>query len=204
MPGTNANNDKNVGYGKFKTGGYFFVAPHGTTLPTDNSSPLDPAFVNMGFMGDDGFSFDNSVTTNTAQDANGDTIASDSAAPTKTMTTTFREIKAASMKVVYGSGNVTDEDGLLVIHDKGPNNETLSAVLEILLKNGRKDRKVIETCSPNQLGSESVVYNSLVGKQLTWAIMKGETTGDYIVDYVDSTETSAPEETSADADGSEG
>lgn len=186
-----ANNAKNVGYGKFKSGGYFFVAPYGTPLPADNTTELNQAFVNMGFMGDDGFAFDNSVTTNSAQDANGDTIASDSAAPTKTMTTTFREIKKASMAVVYGSGNVTDEDGLLVIHDKGPNNETLSAVIEILLKDGRKDRKVIESCSPNQLGSESVVYNQLVGKPLTWSISKGETTGDYITDYVDSTETSA-------------
>ena len=188
-----ANSTKNVSYGKFLSGGYFFVAKHGTTLPTDNSTPLDPAFKNMGFMGDDGFSFDNSVTTNTAQDANGDTIASDSAAPTKTMTTTFREIKKDSMAVVYGSDNVTDEDGLLTIHDKGPNNETLSAVIEILLKDGRKDRKVIESLSPNQLGSESIVYNSLVGKQLTWSISKGETTGDYMVDYVDSTETQAGE-----------
>lgn len=183
------NSTKNVSYGKFKTGAYFFVAPHGTTLPTDNTTELNEAFENMGFMGDDGFAFDNSVSTNTAQDANGDTIASDSAAPTKTMTTTFREIKAASMKVVYGSDNVTDEDGLLTIHDKGPNNETLSAVIEILLKDGRKDRKVIESCSPNQLGSESVVYSSLVGKQLTWSLSKGETTGDYMVDYIDSTET---------------
>ena len=188
MPAT-ANNTANVSYGKFKSGGYFFVAPYGTPLPTDNTTDLNEAFVNMGFMGDDGFVFDNSVTTNTAQDANGDTIASDSAAPTKTMTTTFREIKAASMKVVYGSDNVTDADGLLTIHDKGPNNETLSAVIEILLKDGRKDRKVIEQCSPNQLGSESVVYSSLVGKPLTWSIMKGKTTGDYITDYVDSTET---------------
>ena len=187
------NSTKNVSYGKFKAGAYFFVAPYGTPLPTDNTTALNEAFANMGFMGDDGFSFDNSVTTNTAQDANGDTIASDSAAPTKTMTTTFREIKAASMKVVYGSDNVTDEDGLLTIHDKGPNNETLSAVIEILLKDGRKDRKVIESCSPNQLGSESIVYNSLVGKQLTWSISKGETTGDYMVDYVDSTETQAGE-----------
>ena len=183
------NNTKNVSYGKFKTGAYFFVAPYGTTLPTDNSTELDEAFVNMGFMGDDGFVFDNSVSAETAQDANGDTIATNAGAVTKTMTTTFREIKKDSMAVVYGSGNVTDEGGVLTIHDKGPNNEILSAVIEILLKNGRKDRKVIESLSPNQLGSESIVYNSLVGKQLTWSISKGETTGDYMVDYVDSTET---------------
>lgn len=185
------NNTKNVSYGKFKPGAYFFVAPYGTTLPTDNTSELDAAFENMGFMGDDGFTFDNSVTANTAQDANGDTIASSSGAPTKTITTTFREIKEASMKVVYGSGNVTDENGVLTIHDKGPNNELKSAVVEALLADGRKDRKVIPMCSPNQLGSESIVYSSLVGKPMTWAVMLDPNLGDYSVDYVDSTETTA-------------
>lgn len=183
------NNTRNVSYGKFKTGAYFFVAPYGTTLPTDNTTELNEAFVNMGFMGDDGFVFDNSVSAETAQDANGDTIATNAGAVTKTMTTTFREIKKDSMAVVYGSDNVTDAAGVLTIKDCGPNNEQLSAVVEILLGNGRHDRKVIESCTPNQLGSESIVYSALVGKPMTWSISMGATTGAYSVDYIDSTET---------------
>ncbi len=184
-----ANNTANVSYGKFKSGGYFFAAPYGTTLPTDNTTALDPAFLNLGFLGDDGIVLDNSVTTSNGLDANGDTIASSAGAPTKTMAVTLREIKEASMAAVYGSGNVTDEDGLLTVHDKGPNNGVYSVVAEILLKDGRKDRKVIPQCSPNQLGSETINYNSLVGKPLTWAIMLDDDLGDYMVDYIDSTET---------------
>ena len=88
---------------------------------------------------------------------------------------------------------VTDADGVLTVHDKGPNNATYSAVVEILLKDGRKDRKVIPQCSPNQLGSETIVYSSLVGKPLTWAVMLDDELGDYYVDYIDSTETEAAE-----------
>ena len=119
-----ANNTENVSYGKFKPGGYFFVAPYGTTLPTDNTSALDPAFLNMGFLSDDGITFDSSVSTNTGQDANGDTIATSAGAPEKSFQTTFREIKKDTMAVVYGLDNVTDEDGVLTVHDKGPNNST--------------------------------------------------------------------------------
>ena len=97
------------------------------------------------------------------------------------------------MAVVYGSGNVTDEDGVLTVHDKGPNSGFYSGVAEILLGDGRKDRKVIPRFSPNQLGEETVVYSSLVGKPLTCTVVKDATLGDYYVDYIDSTETTASE-----------
>lgn len=185
------NNTANVSYGKFKSGAYFFVAPYGTALPTDNTSELNEAFKNMGFLGDDGLVLGNDSSTNTAQDANGDAIASSSGEVTKTMSTTFREIKKDTMEVVYGAGNATDENGLLTVHDKGPNNGYYSAVAEILLTDGRKDRKVIPRCSPNQLGEETIVYSELVGKPLTWSVLKDATLGDYFVDYIDSTETQA-------------
>lgn len=188
---TAANNTENVSYGKFKSGGYFFVAPYGTALPTDNTTELNAAFLNMGFLGDDGIVFSNDSSTNTGYDANGDSIASSAGEVTKTMALTFREIKADTMKVVYGDGNVTDSGGTLVVKDKGPNNSTYSAVAEILLADGRKDRKVIPMCIPNQLGEETIVYSELVGKPVTWSVLKDATSDSYYIDYIDSTETEA-------------
>ena len=188
---TAANNTENVSYGKFKTGGYFFVAPHGTALPTDNTTALNAAFMNMGFLGDDGLVFSNDSSTNTGYDANGDSIATSAGEVTKTMSTTFREIKADTMKVVYGDGNVTDSAGTLTVKDQGPNDGLYSAVVEILLADGRKDRKVIPMCSPNQLGEETIVYSELVGKPVTWSVLKDATTGSYYIDYIDSTETAS-------------
>ncbi len=187
------NNTKNVSYGKFKQGGYFFVAPYGTGLPTDNTSELDPAFKNMGFLGDDGLVFSNDSSTNTGYDANGDSIATTTSEITKTMATTFREIKLDTMEVVYGAGNATDEGGMLTVHDKGPNNGLYSAVAEILLADGRKDRKLVPQCSPNQLGEETIASSELVGKPLTWTVLKDPVIGDYYTDFIDSTETSASE-----------
>ena len=184
-----SNNTKNASYAKFKKGSYFFIAPYGTTLPTDNTTELDQGFKNMGFKGDGGCTVSNSSTTNTGRDAHGDALATSAGEVEKTLNCVFRELKADGLKVVYGQDNVTDADGVLTVHDKGPNSEVYSGVIEALLADGRKDRKVIPQMVPNQLGSETMSYTELVGKDMTFAVLLDGTLGDYYVDYIDSTET---------------
>lgn len=186
-----ANDTKNVSYGKFLSGGYFFLAPAGTALPTDNTTTLNAAFLNMGFLGDDGVNFSDSSSTETAYDANGDSIATSQGEIEKTFTVTFREIKKDSLAVLYGSANVTDADGKLTVHDKGPNDATYVGVFEIRLKDGRKWRRVVPQCQPGELGDQTIVYNELVGRELTMAALLDSTSGSYYIDYIDSTETTA-------------
>lgn len=185
------NSTANVSYGKFLSGGYFFLAPSGTALPTDNTTPLDAAFLNMGFLGDDGVNFSDSSSTENAFDANGDSIATSQGEIEKTFTVTFREIKKDSLAVLYGSANVTDADGKLTVHDKGPNDATYVGVFEIRLKDGRKWRRVVPQCQPGELGDQTIVYNELVGRELTMAALLDSTSGSYYIDYIDSTETEA-------------
>lgn len=186
-----ANNTANVSYGKFKSGGYFFLAPAGTALPTDNSTPLTATFLNMGFLGDDGVNFSDSSSTETAYDANGDSIATSQGEIEKTFTVTFREIKAANLKILYGDDNVTDAKGVIEVHDKGPNATTYVGVFEILLKDGRKWRRIVPQCQPGELGDQTIAYNELVGREITMTALLDAETGDYYVDYIDSTETEA-------------
>ena len=191
MAETAKNSTANVSYGKFLSGGYFFLAPAGTDLPTDNSTPLDAAFVNMGFLGDDGVNFSDSSSTETAFDANGDSIATSQGEIEKTFTVTFREIKAANLKILYGDANVSDTGGTITVHDKGPNATTYVAVFEIRLKDGRKWRRIVPQCQPGELGDQSIVYNELVGREITMTALLDAETGDYYTDYIDSTETEA-------------
>lgn len=185
------NNTANVSYGKFKSGGYFFLAPAGTVLPTDNSTPLAATFLNMGFLGDDGVNFSDSSSTETAYDANGDSIATSQGEIEKTFTVTFREIKKNSLAVLYGSANVTDANGKLTVHDKGPNSATYVGVFEILLKDGRKWRRIVPQCQPGELGDQTIAYNELVGREITMTALLDSTSGSYYIDYIDSTETKA-------------
>ena len=63
-----SNNVKNVSVGKGAAGGYAFYAPYGTDLPTDNTSSLDTAFRNIGFIKEDTLKLqygDGNVTTAT-------------------------------------------------------------------------------------------------------------------------------------------
>ncbi len=190
MPST-PNNSQNVSVGKGKSGGYFFLAPAGTGLPTDNTTELDAAFLNMGFLGDDGANFSDSSSTDTFFDLNGDSIETSNGEIEKTFTVTFREIKKDSLAVINGSANVADSDGKLTVHDKGPNDSSYVGVFEFLLKNGRKWRRVIPNCKVGELGDMAVVYSDLVGREVTMQALMDPGTGSYYIDYYDSTETSA-------------
>lgn len=185
-----SNNTANVSIGKGKAGGYFFLAPAGTELPTDNSTALNEAFLNMGFLGDDGVSFSDSSSVDTYYDLNGDSIETSNGEIEKSFTVTFREIKKDSLAALYGSDNVEDDDGKLTVHDKGPNDATYVGVFEFLLKNGRKWRRVVPVCKPGELGDMTVVYSELVGRELTMSALKDDSTDSYYIDYYDSTETS--------------
>lgn len=186
-----ANNTKNVSVGKGVAGGYMFVAPTGTTLPTDNSTALDAAYLNVGYLGDDGITFSDSSETDSFFDLNGDTIETSNGSIEKSFTVTLREIKKDSLALIYGSNNVTDQTGKLTAHDKGPNDASYVVVFELLLKNGRKWRRVGPQCKLGELGDMNVVYSDLVGREITMSVLKDATTGDYWTDFYDSTETEA-------------
>ena len=182
------NNTANVSTGKGVAGGYMFVAPAGSTLPTDNSTPLDAAFLNVGYLGDDGISFSDSSSSDAFFDLNGDTIETSNGSIEKSFTVVLREIKKDSLALMHGSANVTDADGKLTAHDKGPNDATYAVVFELLLKNGRKWRRVGPQCKLGELGDMTVVYSDLVGREITMNVLKDATSGDYWTDYYDSTE----------------
>lgn len=184
-----SNNTENVSVGKGVEGGYMFIAPFGTTLPSNNTSVLGGAFLNMGYLGDDGITFSDSSDSDSFYDLNGDTIATSAGSVEKTFTVVFREIKKDTLAVIYGDDNVVDEDGVITVHDKGQNDTAYAVVFELLLKDGRKWRRCAENVKLGELGDQTVVYSDLVGREVTMSVLKGTESGDYWTDYIDSTET---------------
>lgn len=190
MAATGKADPANVSVGKGVAGGYMFVAPAGTALPEDNKTELDAKFVNMGFLGEDGISFSDSSSNDKFVDMNGDTISTTAGEVEKSFTVKFNEVKKATWEMVYGSKNVKDATGVLEITDNGPSEEEHVAVFELLLKNGRKWRRIVPRCKLGETGDWSVVYSELVAREVTFTALKD---GDkrYYKDYIDSTETSA-------------
>lgn len=186
-----SNNTSNVSVGKGAVGGYAYYAPYGTTLPTDNTTQLDAAFRNIGYINEDGVTFTDESDSESIPDMNGDSIVTTSGAITKTFTFFAAEVKADTLKLQYGDANVTDATGTVTVHDKGPNNGQYSVVFEFRLKDGRKERCIVPSATVSELGDLVYNYSELVGREITMAASLDATLGDYYVRYIDSTETEA-------------
>lgn len=83
-------------------------APLGTTLPTDAKAALDAAFVDLGYIGEDGFTESNSRDITKKKAFGGSTVKILQTDYTATVSFTFLEsVNANVLKAVFGEDNVT-------------------------------------------------------------------------------------------------
>lgn len=192
-----ANNTANVSFGKGVAGGYMWVAPSGTTLPTDYTIKMSEvasgAYQNVGYLGEDGIVISDSFDQTTASDMNGNAVATAPGAVEKSFTVTPIEINKTALGLVYGDSNVTDATGKLTAHDKGPTTQTKVAVFDLLLKDDRPLRLVAPLCNLGELGDLTINFSELVGREVTMSVLKytgeGTSSGDYWTWYTTSNET---------------
>lgn len=185
---TTNNNTANVSAGKGVKGGYIFSAPVGTTLPTDIETTLDPAFKCLGFISEDGYVESVSEDSSDIVDMNGDLMDSTSSNRVESAQVTFAEIKAETLKRQYGDGNVTDEDGLITVKHNSDSHPTFAYVLELVLKNGRRWRKVVPQGQSSELDDLTIASSELCQRPLTIKYLTDEQ-GNTCYDYYASTET---------------
>lgn len=143
----NVKNVSNSNPGKDSTHeGAIFVAPAGTTVPTDANSALDPAFKCLGYVTDDG------ITEPNAYDAGGDTHAYGNdkvftGDPTYgySLSGAFLEIRNLTLlKTLYNEENVgTNAKGDIVIHKRAITPKHRVFVYEELLTGGFRQRHTI-------------------------------------------------------------
>lgn len=200
MAESTANNVANVSSGKGVKGGYIFSAPVGTKLPTDIVTELDPAFKVMGFISEDGYVEKVESDSKDVVDMNGDLMDSPSSSRVESAQFTLAEIKAETLKRQYGKDNVTDEGGLITVKHNADANSTFSYVLELVLKNGRRWRKVIPRGQSSELDDLTVASAELCQRALTMKYLT-DNDGNTCYDYIESTET---EKTSSQSSAAEG
>lgn len=187
---TSKDNDvKNVSVGKGITGGYFYSAPLGTTMPTKAGEKPGEGFINLGYISEDGVVFSTETDSEDIPDMNGDTIVTSTTSHSENMTLTLAENKAATMGEMYGIKNVTDESGLMTVHVKGDETEHRCGVFLFLLKDGRKWTRLVHDYQLKELGELTVASSELAARESTFTVFKDAKTGDYYTDLIDSTET---------------
>lgn len=189
MAETNTNNQANVSSAKGVKGGYIFSAPVGTDLPTGIETKLDPAFKCLGFISEDGYVETIDEDDDDINDMNGDVMDSANSKRVESAQLTFAEIKASTLKRQYGDANVTDENGLITVKHNADSHDVFSYILELVLKNGRRWRKVVPKGKSSELDDLTIASSELCQRALTMKYLTDEQ-GNTCYDYYESTETS--------------
>lgn len=133
-----------VSFGKPKATGAVFVAPAGTDLPTDATTALDEAFVNLGYVSEDGLVESTETDTTDVTAWGGDNVLSGQSSFSTTYTVNLLETSTEVMKLIYGDDNVTESAGALssVKVTADPLDRHV-VVFELALTGGRIERIVL-------------------------------------------------------------
>lgn len=138
------NDQDNVSFGKPKATGAVFVAPAGTTLPTDATTALDAAFDGLGYVSEDGLVNAVESDTESKNAWGGDKVLEGQTSFSESFTVNLLETNEDVLKTYYGEDNVSvDGSGNITVHEKGEELPEVVVVFELVLTGGRVKRIVV-------------------------------------------------------------
>lgn len=179
------NNVANVTAGKPKIGGAIYRAPLGTTLPTDASSTLSAAYVNLGFVSEDGVTNSNSPESDEIKAWGGDTVLNlQTAKPDTFKYTLIEALNAEVLKYVYGDDNVTGtiQTGL-TIKANSKDQAANIIVVDMVLNGGTLKRIVIPKGKVSEVGDIVYQDGGAVGYDTTLTALP-DTDGNTHYEYI--------------------
>lgn len=180
MAATGKLNASNVSVGKPMVIGGVYGAPAGTKAPTDAKTELDAAFVNLGYVSEDGVT--NSVETDTEEIKawGGDTVLTVQTSRTETFTFTFIEsLNENVLKQVYGEKNVADG---AVKHNSLPRGRNVY-VFEILLTGDKIKRIVVPNSEITEVGDIVYADGEAIGYEVTLSAFP-DSDGNTVYEYI--------------------
>lgn len=165
----------NVTVGKPKTSGAVFMAPIGTTLPTDAVTDLDNAFVELGYVSEDGVTNSNSPSSTDIKAWGGDTVLTTQDEKEDTWTLTLIEAMNINvLKAVYGDTNVTGtlQTGI-AIKANSKETEAHAWVIDMIQTGGVLRRVLLPNAKLSELGEITYKDDTAVGYNLTLKALPG-------------------------------
>lgn len=164
-----ANKSANVTAAKPKIGGAIFRAPLGTELPKNATEELTDAFVNLGYVSEDGVTNNNAISSEQVKEWGGTVVLTTQSDSEDTFA--FKLIESMNpdvLKTVYGENNVsgTLETGMTV----NVNADEMTPyiwVIDMILKGGFLRRIVIPNGTVSERGEVAYVANGAIGYDIT-------------------------------------
>lgn len=162
-------NSANVTAGKPKIGGAVYRAPLGTTLPTDAVTALNEAFVDMGYVSEDGVTNSNTIESDDIKAWGGDTVLALQTDKTDTFQMTLIEsMNINVLKAVFGDDNVTGTlaNGITV-EANATEQEDAAWVIDMIARGNVKHRVVIPSGKISEVGDTVYSDTEAVGFEVT-------------------------------------
>lgn len=159
----------NVTAAKPKVGGAVSVAPLGSKLPTDTTTPLDVAFKALGYISEDGMTNENSAESDDIKAWGGDTVMSVQTGKSDIFTYTLIEgLNIEVLKEVYGADNVsgTLSEGITVKANSKELQEHV-IVVDMVMRGGVLKRIVIPQGKVTEIGEITYKDDETVGYETT-------------------------------------
>ena len=166
----------NVTAARPKAAGVIFRAPKGTTLPTDATTALASAYVSLGHLSEDGFTNNNSASSEDIRDMGGSVVLTVQTEKTDTFAFTLIDaLDVNVLKAIYGESNVsgTLAQGISVTAN-GDEAEEAVWVLDTIMRNGVMQRIVIPDGKISEIGEVSYRRNEAVGYNVTITALAGD------------------------------
>ena len=182
---------QNVSFGKPKAVGGVYIAPKGTTLPTDGTTALASAYVNMGYISEDGYVQSTETDTAEVKAWGGDTVLTAQSSFKETHTVNFIETNINTLKTIYGASNVSEAGGKITVNSKSTPLDECVVVIELALTGGRVKRVVIPRAKiADRSGDISYTDEGAVTYPAKFSASP-DASGNYHIEFIATTTTTA-------------
>ena len=157
-----------VSTGKPKVAGAVYRAPKGTTLPTDATTALASAFVDMGYVSEDGVVNSNSPSTEKIKAWGGQVVLIVSTETPDPFKLTFLEsLNTNVLETVYGAGNVTAGTGTIAVVANAAALGEFVYAIDMVMTGGALKRIVIPDGVLSALGDIVYKDDAAIGYEVT-------------------------------------
>lgn len=167
------NDTANVSNAKGVAGGYLLSAPRTqavvAAIPSlaSLSTQLPSAFSNLGYVAADGITESESAATEVETDVDGRPVNVTRHDRTEQVRVRLVEVRASALGEQHGHSNVVVGGDATIVHHNNLPRDHRVYVAELVLKNGRRWRKVIPDGQVTEVGDLSLSSSELVGREVT-------------------------------------